>query len=551
MSNLVDILCAHAHRNGAAPAYRFFTPGAPETPEELTFAGLLHKAASVAARLQERGLRGQRVLLVCEAHQSFVVGLYACFLAGTIAVPTAPPRRAALQGRLVLLARDAQCSDVLSDCGALLQESGLHLLDLRAWRDASDAAQWATRWQRASVAPDSVAFLQYTSGSTGDPKGVVITHRNLVSNCAAIGQAMGISSSSSVLTALPLYHDMGLIGGVLQSMYAGCVAHFMSPAELVQYPERWLQRIAAYRVTNSGGPNFMFDLAARDIDDADLDGIDLSSWRVAFCGAEPIRASTIAAFSQRFARHGFAGNAFYPCYGMAESTLFVTGNALGQAPTIFRDAGKALVGCGTPGRDIRIEVVDPETGRPAAPGAEGEIWIAGPSVARGYWNRPELSERVFNARLAGGDPTPFLRSGDLGLLKDGQLFVTGRCKDLIILYGKKYAPQDIEQAAGISHAALRPDGGAAFSVLTGDAERLVLVFELERAWVRRAAERDNILSAIRGAVSRQHGVHVDDIVLIRPGMLPRTSSGKVRRAQCQSDFLGGALTPAHAGAAAA
>lgn len=552
--HLPDILSRRANVEGASVAYRFFQNGAAD-PEEMSFYALWRQAAAMAAGLQALGCANERVLLVCESQKLFVLGFYACLLAGAVAVPTAPPRRAALQGRLDLLARDARAKFMLHDSDGMgaanLDGQAMLRFDLRHWIDAADVDGLASRWTMPVLTDDALAFLQYTSGSTGDPKGVAVSHANVVHNCAAIETAMAITPDAAILTALPLFHDMGLIGGVLQSMVSGCVAHFMSPAEFVQYPERWLSRIARFGITNSGGPNFMYDHAAREIDDSDIEGCHLSAWRLAFCGAEPIRAATVSRFVERFAAYGFHRDSFYPCYGMAESTLFITGKQVGVAPTVTSHLGSEVVGCGAPRLDMQVEIVDPVNLNTVAPGGEGEIWVAGGSVAKGYWNRPELTEEIFKARVAGAAAaaTSFLRTGDLGFRKDGQLFVTGRLKDMIILYGKKYAPQDIESVAIASHDALRPDGGAAFSVFKDDTERLVVVFELERSWVRRHAEHPNIVQAIRASITHHHGVHIDDAVLIKPGALPRTSSGKVRRSQCRADYIEGNFPSLAPGAA--
>ena len=552
MKILNDMLFERAEASPAAAAYRFFED-ASLAPVELSLQALWRQAAGVAARMQAQGVAQEPVLLIGESQRCFLIGFYACLLAGAVAVPSSPPRRAALTSRLQLLARDAGARFVLSDCAEVLAGdwggSGTVTLDLGAWVGDGGTAAWAGRLHRPPLTPDDVAFLQYTSGSTGDPKGVVVTHANLVENSAVIQAAMAIDARSAVLTALPLFHDMGLIGGLVQSMYAGCVGHFMSPAEFVQYPERWLRRIAAFGITHSGGPNFMFEHAAREIEDGDIGGCDLSAWSVAFCGAEPIRSSTIARFSERFASHGFRAAAFYPCYGMAESTLFITGSQVGAGPALAAHQGGMVVGCGRTYGDAEVAIVDPDTRRRLAPEAEGEIWTRGASVARGYWGRAELTEQVFGARIADERGGRFLRTGDLGYLSGDQLFVTGRLKDLIILYGRKYVPQDIEAAAGVSHAGLRQDGGAAFSVAAGGIERLIVVHELERVWVRRSEEHGRIAAAIRRAVGAAQGVQVDEVVLIRPGALPRTSSGKVRRGQCRLDYLEGALQPAAAPAA--
>jgi acyl-CoA synthetase (AMP-forming)/AMP-acid ligase II len=392
---------------------------------------------------------------------------------------------------------------------------------------------------------DALAFLQYTSGSTGDPKGVMVSHGNLMANSGQIAEAFGHGPESRVLVTLPLYHDMGLIGGIVQPLYLGVPVHVMTPAQFVQKPQRWLQMISRLRISSSGGPNFMYDLAAQVVQPEHLEGVDLSCWRAAFCGAEPIRASTVETFTRKFAPYGFQKGAFYPCYGMAEATLFVTGSQVGTAPCVDTPAlgGPPVVGCGRPYQDTRIEIVDPATHSALPDQQEGEIWVSGCSVAQGYWKNPTATEHTFNARLAGSNDGPFLRTGDLGYRKEGNLFVTGRLKDLIIMRGRNFAPHDLELEAEGSHPGLQPGGGAAFTLTEGTKERLVLAFELKREWRHRADAWSIVEAAVRSAIARSYQLQVDDVVLLAPGGLPRTSSGKVRRSQCRTDYLGGRLTP--------
>lgn len=527
-------------------ACRFFK-GASLIPEDLSFGELWRRSSALAQRLQAMGLRGERAVLVCKSQATFVEAFYACLLAGVVAVPTAPPRRQVLQSRLQLIVGDAQARALLFDADELLQaelhEGGEALIKIDL-REPSDAfVSPAEPWRPVSPEADAPAFLQYTSGSTGDPKGVIVTHGNLIDNCASIREAMEINADSVLFTALPLFHDMGLVGGVLQLMYSGCSAGFMSPAEFVQYPERWLQIISRYRVTVSGGPNFMYELAAGSVGDEQLQGVDLSCWRVAFCGAEPIKASTIERFGERYGAYGFDAGAFYPCYGMAESTLFITGTSVGQAPRLAHREGARVVGCGHVRGDVRLEIVDPDTQLRVRAGEVGEIWVSSASVARGYWRRPELSARIFGARIEGGEEA-YLRTGDLGFISDGQLYIAGRLKDLIIVSGRKYAPQDIEHECERSHGALRQAGGAAFSIEDGGRESVVVVFELKREWLRRRSEWDEVARAMRAGVSAAYGLPLSEVVLIAPGSLPRTSSGKVRRAQCRMDYLAGVWEPA-------
>jgi acyl-CoA synthetase (AMP-forming)/AMP-acid ligase II len=547
VQTIIDILHRRACETPDAAAYRFIQ-GASLSATELRYGELWLLVRRLADELQLRGLAGTQVLLVCRSQRNFVVSFFACLAAGVVAVPTALPRRKALIGRLRLLLDDAQVSAILSDAdevqGLAADEGAPSYVDLESWMQ-QQLAQLAppvgaiSAWRSPSAA--GIAFLQYTSGSTGDPKGVVVTHANLISNSAVIQQAMGVSAASSVFTALPLFHDMGLVGGVLQPMFAGCVGHCMSPTEFVQYPERWLQFMSAFSISVSGGPNFMYELAARSITDEQIADCDLSHWKMAFCGAEPIRADTIKRFVSRFERFGFDASAFYPCYGMAESTLFIAGKARGQPLTLREHQGGTLVGCGLAFGDTELLIVDPDTRATLLPTETGEIWVRGTSVANGYWRHPELSAATFQARLAKDDGDSYLRTGDLGFICEGELYITSRLKDVIIMYGKKYSPQDLEAEAEASHEALGERGAAAFSFVREGRERVVVVAELRRTWLRRQEEWPHVVSAVRAAISVVHGLVVDEVVLIKPTTLPRTSSGKVRRAQCRSDYLAALL----------
>ncbi|MDT9002100.1 fatty acyl-AMP ligase [Paucibacter sp. APW11] len=564
MNLLPDLLVQRACQTPQALAYGFLQ-GDGEGVDALSCGALFEQAAALAALLQRRFDPQSRLLLVCQAQKQFVLAFYACMLAGMIAVPTALPRRQALAERLRVLIADADAQAALTDADALLQfaqtsdGAGLLCLDLRGLSSemagstgATPLAASAAQWQRPDYEAAPVAFLQYTSGSTGKPKGVVVSHENLRHNSALIQAAMGIGSSSAVLTALPMFHDMGLVGGLLQPMYSSCPGYWMTPAEFVQFPQRWLERIARLGITTSGGPNFMYDLVARQVDPAALaaiPGFDLGRWQVAFCGAEPIRAATVERFCERFAPLGFDAGAFYPCYGMAESTLFITGKRLGTPWRQRRSQGSSVVSCGVPSGDTEIRIVDPATSQPLPAPGVGEIWVRSGSVAGGYWRQAELSAQGFGASLADGSSEHWLRTGDLGYFWEGELFVTGRLKDLIIVNGKKHAPQDIEEAALDAHDALREAGAAAFVAdgQTGEATAgLVLVCELKREWLRRSEQWPAVAGAVRAAVRQAYALTVDDIVFLKPGALPRTSSGKVMRAQCRTSYLARTLERAEA-----
>ena len=567
---LVDLLRHRAEERSEQNAYLFLTDGEVES-ERLAYAELDLRARAIAARLQELGAAGERALLFYPAGLDFIAAFFGCLYAGVTAVPAYPPRRHKVQPRLRAIVADcrpAVCLTTAAVAGRAealgRQSDGLQKV---RWLATDALAEEADAWRLPEIGPETLAFLQYTSGSTGSPKGVRVSHGNLLHNEEMIRHAFGMDAASVVVGWLPLYHDMGLIGNVLQPLYVGGRCVLMSPMAFLQRPLRWLEAIARYRGTTSGGPNFAYDLCVDRVDEAG--DLDLSSWTVAFNGAEPVRAATLERFAATFASRGFRRQAFYPCYGLAETTLFVTGGELGEAPTVRTyDAGelekdravatgedaakttesaRPLVGCGRAWLGQEVVIADPVSRRPRDAGTVGEIWVAGPSVAGGYWERPDVSRETFAAHLD-GDPEsgPFLRTGDLGFVDDGELFVTGRLKDLIIIRGRNLYPHDLEHTAGACHPALRAGSTAAFAVLPEDArgERLVLVLEVERRIVRekdpeaRAQHIEQIAEAVRRAVAEEHEVAVAAVVLIHPGTLPKTSSGKVRRRACREKYLG-------------
>jgi 8-amino-7-oxononanoate synthase len=399
-------------------------------------------------------------------------------------------------------------------------------------------------------------MLQYTSGSTSQPKGVMLSHANLMANVHAIHQAFGVRSGDSSVFWLPMYHDMGLVGGVLVPLFAGATNVSISPATFLQSPITWLAAISKYRATISGGPNFAYDLCIRKITDEQRATLDLSSWALAFVGAEPIEAATLERFATAFAPCGFKPGAFYPCYGLAEATLMVSGSRRGSGATIgtFSDTAltenrvepvprdgpqaRRLVACGSPVGDLRVVIVDPHSCAEAAPGRVGEIWVAGASVGQGYWHKPGQTRRSLDARLSDTGEGPFLRTGDLGFMDDGQLSVTGRLDDLIIVRGLNRYPQDIEATARGSHPLLESGYGAAFVTDDHGPQRLVLVQEVAR---KGTVDFASVLDAVRSAVLDEHGLALDAVVLVRNGTIPRTSSGKVQRHACRAAFLAGEL----------
>jgi acyl-CoA synthetase (AMP-forming)/AMP-acid ligase II len=419
----------------------------------------------------------------------------------------------------------------------------------------SDQAESHTAdgWEYPIISEVTPAFLQYTSGSTSSPKGVMLSHSNLLSNLSLIKNAIDCTPESQFVSWLPPYHDMGMIAAILEPLYAGASAVLMSPTTFLQRPLCWLRTISRYRATVSGGPNFAYDLCMRKTRPEQLMNVDLSCWKTAFTGAEPVRADTLARFYEAFAPYGFRAQAFYPCYGLAEGTLFVTGGQNDEIPVVKtfqasglennlaivldngHSGGRPLVGCGTNLPGQRIAIVKPDDLTECLQGEIGEVWVSGPSVAQGYWERPLETEQTFRAFLASTHEGPFLRTGDLGFIHDNQLFITGRLKDLIIVDGQNHYPQDIELTVEKSHPAIRPSCCAAFAVELGGRERLVVVVEIERQY--RTLNQDEIIKTVRQAVAEQHELLVERVLVIKPGSLPKTSSGKIQRYACRSDFL--------------
>ncbi|WP_238845875.1 AMP-binding protein [Nostoc edaphicum] len=510
----------------------------------LTYQELEGQARAIATHLQALNWQKERVLLMYPPGLELIAAIMGCFYAGVIAVPVYPPRRNRNLDRLLAIASDAQPSGILTTVAlsSSLRETAKEtaIATLPIITTDSISLDLADAWQRPSVNADSIAMLQYTSGSTGTPKGVMLSHGNLLHNLAQIYHRFGHSFSSKSVCWLPPYHDMGLIWGIFEPLYGGFPVTLMAPVVFLQKPIRWLQAISQTRATTSGAPNFAYEMCLHNIRSEECQDLDLSSWEIAFTGAEPIRAQTLEKFATTFAQYGFRREAFYACYGLAEATLFVTGGDKDKPPTIENLTDqKAIVGCGCASAEQTVIIVDPESQKPRLEGEEGEIWVRGASVAQGYWGRLEETAATFRATLASVAGS-FLRTGDLGFLRGEELFVTGRIKDVIIIRGQNYYPQDIEASVGQSHEMLNPHWGAAFSVEISGEERLVVVQEVERsAW--RSLDTAAMITAIRGAISREHELQVYAICLLKPSSIPKTSSGKVQRHACQAGFINQSL----------
>jgi acyl-CoA synthetase (AMP-forming)/AMP-acid ligase II/acyl carrier protein len=569
---LVALVQHRARELGEQRAITFLVDG--ETREEvLTFAGLARLARRIAARVQQIAAPGQRAVLLYPPGLDFVTGFFGCLHAGVTAVPVYPPDPSRLQRtlpRLMAILGDARptvvltTKQILSLAGArFAREPEMRELEWLA-TDALDEGL-EEQWSEPELTDESLAYIQYTSGSTGTPKGVMISHGNVLANERQLSGASTETQDSVSVGWLPLYHDMGLVGHLIEPIYVGFHSVLMSPLHFLKRPVRWLRSISRYRATSAAGPNFAYDLCVRKVTEAERAELDLSCWTLAFNGAEPVRADTIDRFIEAFAPCGFRREAFYPCYGLAEATLIVTGGHRSASSVVKRfdaealerrearlagggcDADRALVGCGRPLAGETIRIVDPETCAPCPTGTIGEIWVAGPNVAQGYFGKPGETEATFCARLAGSGEGPFLRTGDLGFLHDGELFVTGRLKDLIIVRGRNVYPQDVERVVeACCPGSLRRGCCAAFSLEAGGEERLAVAVELEkdaRDRLKRGggAEAAPLFAELRRAVAEALELELHAIALLEPLCIAKTSSGKLQRHATRAAFLGRTL----------
>ncbi|HEX3984001.1 MAG TPA: fatty acyl-AMP ligase, partial [Acidisoma sp.] len=548
LSTFSDVIQAQAAFRPQSIVYRFL-PNGDDEELTLTYAEAAQRAKVIAAALQQAGCTGERVLLLYPPGLEYVAAMLGCLCSGAVAVPAYPPRstQSRANDRIHSIVRDAKPAAVLATA-RLLETVQQCLAGSNVQCIVSDELDenLASAWREPEIRPDDLACLQYTSGSTAAPKGVMLTHANLIHNSRVVGEAFGHQPGMTGVIWLPPYHDMGLGGGILQPLYSGGSVILMAPATFLQRPIRWLGAISKYKAATSGGPNFAYELCARSISDQEKASLDLSSWNVAFNGAEPVDPATLDRFAKAFAPCGFLREAFYPCYGLAEATLMVTGGGrLREAALDSPDDASAskkaasFAGCGKARDDAKVMIVNPETLRLCPPGTVGEIWVSSSSVARGYWDNPAETEKNFNARLSSTGEGPFLRTGDLGFLRREELFVTGRLKDLINLRGVKHYPQDIERTVQDSHPALQAAGAAAFAITHDAQERLVVLQEVQRS--QRNTDPQQMIAAIREAISKHHEIDAYAIVLLKPGQLPKTSSGKVQHYACREGYLAGSF----------
>lgn len=582
-STLNDLLRRRALNEPDRQAYTYLADGEMEKAV-WTYGELDRQARAIGAWLQSLDAEGGRALLLYPPGLDFIAAFFGCLYSNVVAVPAYPPHPARPNltlPRLRSIVADSQATVVLTTATILnrvepLFAEGADLLTLK-WlaTDNIPSLDLANEWRETGSTGETLAFLQYTSGSTSNPKGVMVSHRNLLRNSAYISYGFEHTSDSVAVTWLPAYHDMGLIDGIIQPLYSGFPCFLMPPVAFLQRPLRWLQAISKHRATHSGGPNFAYDLCVRKVTAEQRASLDLSNWSVAYNGAEPVRRETMEKFAEAFEPCGFRWSSFYPAYGLAEATLKVSGGRRATLPVTCAAQAEALeqnrvvaaaaddanvrqlVGSGSAGFETGVIIVNPSTLTRCAPDEVGEIWVSGPGVAQGYWNQPELSEQTFRARLSDTGEGPFLRTGDLGFLRDGELFINGRLKDLIIIGGRNHYPQDVELTVEQSHPALRPGCIAAFSVEVSGEEQLVIAAELDHRFQARreqtpshassdsvsrlTMELQPVLRAVRGAVSENYGMQVHALALLKVGSIPKTSSGKIRRHLCRNGFLSGEL----------
>ncbi len=532
---------------------------------ELTCRQLRDRSLAVASQLSKQADVGDRALLVYPPGLDFISSFFGCLYAGILPVPATYPKPRRPLPRADIIAMDCQPKLVLTHSSVLeglnLEEQSPYLANV-PW-EATDILDESSAKEFVPIERTSqdLAFLQYTSGSTLEPRGVMVSHQNILHNLESIRVGFEMAPAEENDHApvgvfwLPAYHDMGLIGGILCPIYVGVTSYLLAPNTFLRQPGRWLELISETKAEISGAPNFGYELVMQKTTPAEREKLDLQNWRLAFCGAEPIKLETLQDFATAFSASGFRQDAYYPCYGMAEVTLLVTGGRGPAEPKVlFIDRGQlanhkaipvesshelaqAVVGCGVSLDGQTIRIVEPRTRQVLPDGDVGEIWVRGGSVACGYWNQEDLNQETFRATLADEEPEEFLRTGDLGFIWEENIFVTGRLKDLIIIRGRNHYPQDIEHTVRQAHNAV--DQGAAFSVVEDQQEQLVVVHQIRRE--SRKADMDEVLQAIRKSIVSEHELDPSHILLIRPVSLPMTTSGKVQRNRCREQFLAGEL----------
>jgi acyl-CoA synthetase (AMP-forming)/AMP-acid ligase II len=554
LNNFVDLMLYRAEENANNILYTFLKDG-EDIAGSLTFSDVDHFARIIGAKLQTDLKVGDRVLLFFPAGLEFIKAFLGCLYAGIIAIPLSMPRQRQTDfSQLRRIANHADASAVIS-LSQLSKDFSFssQFKNIKHINVDEINPEIKNDWKKIEYKKDDLAFLQYTSGSTGFPKGVMVSHGNLLHNQMLAQKSFGSTEDSIFMSWLPHYHDMGLIGNILHQIYCGSQTILMSPTAFLQKPSRWLNAISKYHCTISGAPNFAYDLCVKRITEEQKKVIDLSSWIIAFNGAEKVNAESINKFSEKFSGCGFSKKNFYPTYGLAEGTLFATGGIPLTEPmylSVDRKSleknkviivspdsrnSQSLVSLGTAYADQLVITVDTDIGVTCNENKVGEIWIKGPSVAKGYWKDPKKTKEQFEGFLANGEG-PFFKTGDTGFIKDRNLYLTGRLKDLIIIRGRNIYPEDIEMTAQNSHSALRTGNGAAFSIDIENQEQLVLIQEVERSAIRKMDIRE-VFKNISNEIIGKHELQTYAIFLIMPHTLLKTTSGKIKRQENKKHFL--------------
>lgn len=557
-TNFVDIMMMRAVKSKDDIVYTFLKND--EEIETLTYAALEHDAKNIAARLQNEIKAGDRVILLFPAGLAFIKAFFGCLYAGVIAIPLPmPTSKDTTLLSLSKIIEHANVSAIMTLSSVAQQIDFSQIKNILLFNVDTENFSRNKQWKKVEIKRETIAFLQYTSGSTGAPKGVMVSHDNLLHNEELIQSSFKTHPKSVFVGWLPHYHDMGLIGNILHPVYSGCQLIFMAPMTFLQKPFRWLYAISKYKGTISGAPNFAYELCVNRITEAQKQSLNLESWVLAFNGAESVRPETIERFTTAFSCCGFSKNSMYPTYGLAESTLFVTGGECESGP-FYLSADKdflekqaiflpvlstatnrqLVVSVGRPWLNQTVFIVHPNTCRMCADKSVGEIWIKGPSVTQGYWHDAIKTKAVFHQYIHDLGIGPCLRTGDLGFMHEGNLYITGRIKDLIIIRGRNFYPDDIEHVAQTSHPALRASGTAAFSIDIAYQEQLILVQEVERTALKNL-DKNQVIQTIRRHVLNHFNVNIHTIVLIMPHRLPKTSSGKVKRQETKKVFLNNGL----------
>lgn len=565
--NLLDMLFDREQRYPDKKAFVYLLNGEVES-ESLTYGELGQSAKKVAAYLQFLELKGERVLILLPSGIDYLVVFLGCLCAGVIPIPVYPPTKSRNTDRLLSIYENAEPSliilpstGMLTKLSATMHNTPTLLIEELLEHD------FTYEPQIENISPNDIAFLQFTSGSTSNPKGVMVTHQNLLHNFNLMASKFEHSVQTRMVTWLPFYHDMGLIGNLLQNIYNGSVCYIMSPLDFIQKPIRWLRAISKYAITYSGGPDFSYRLCSQKITEEEKQGLDLGSWSNAYCGSEPIYAETLRMFNDSFKNCGFKEKALLPGYGLAEFTLCATVTRRETGPivqevdrealsrnqiihvTASPEPGVTLVSSGALSDFLNVEIVDPNALVRCQEREVGEIWLHGDSVATGYWNDPIKSREIFQATLADQEDQFFLRTGDLGFVDQGELYVTGRLKDLIIIRGQNYYPQDIEFDAASCHEDINETSLAAFSINHQGNEELVVVCEMKREFKHKAKQLkrelsemiDEVVSSIRVRILEKFQIHAYDVQIVHPLGIPKTSSNKVQRSKCKEMYLDGTL----------